>query len=94
MSLTEGGACGTPCVATDIAGHRGAAIDGVTGLLVADTDRLDTTEGLGSAVADLLLDDERRRVMRHAAIEHSSGLSWSAVAARQLDVLCAAVASR
>jgi glycosyltransferase involved in cell wall biosynthesis len=94
MSLTEGGACGTPCVATDIAGHRGAAIDGVTGLLVADTDRLNTAEGLGAAVTDLLLDDERRRTMRDAAIRHSSELSWSAVAARQLDVLCAAVASR
>lgn len=94
MSLTEGGACGTPCVATDIAGHRGAALDGVTGLLVADTDYLGTAAGLGLAVSDLLLDDERRRAMRSAAIEHASGLSWSAVAARQLDVLCAAVASR
>ncbi len=87
MSLTEGGACGTPCVATDIAGHRGAAIDGVTGLLVADTAQL------GRAVADLLADTERRTVMGTAAIDHASGLSWTAVAARQLDVLCAAVAA-
>jgi len=84
MSLTEGGACGTPCVATDIAGHRGAAIDDVTGLLVADTDQL------GAAVAGLLTDSARIADMRSAAIKHASALSWTAVAARQLDVLCAA----
>lgn len=87
MSLTEGGACGTPCVATDIAGHRGAAIDGVTGLLVTDTKQL------GFTITDLLLDVARRTAMSAAAIEHASGLSWTAVATRQLDVLCAAVTS-
>ncbi len=88
MSLTEGGACGTPCVATDIAGHRGAAIDGVTGMLVADI------SGLGAVVADLLTDPARRAAMGTAAIEHAAGLSWTAVATRQLDVLCAAAAAR
>lgn len=87
MSLTEGAACGTPCVATDIAGHRGAAVHGTTGLLVADRD------GLGTAIADLIDDTERRRGMGAAAIDHAAGLSWTAVAARQLDVLCAAVAA-
>jgi glycosyltransferase involved in cell wall biosynthesis len=86
MSLTEGGACGTPCVATDIAGHRGSCIDGSTGVLVADTG------ALGGAVAALLLDDDRRQAMGLAAIEHAKGLSWTAVAARQLDVLASAVA--
>lgn len=84
MSLTEGGACATPCVATDIAGHRGAAIDGVTGVLVADSD------DLGSAIVSLLHDSERRAAMAAAAMEHAVGLSWTAVAARQLEVLCAA----
>jgi glycosyltransferase involved in cell wall biosynthesis len=87
MSLTEGAACATPCVATDIAGHRGAAIDGITGLLVADS------ADIGPAVADLLGQPDRRRAMARAAINHAAGLSWTAVAARQLDVLCAAVAS-
>lgn len=86
MSLTEAGACGTPSVATDIAGHRGAAIDGVTGALVAP-------DRLGEAIADMLGDDTRRSVMGRAAIAHAADLSWSAVAARHLDVLtrtCAA----
>jgi glycosyltransferase involved in cell wall biosynthesis len=85
MSLTEGGACATPCVATDIAGHRGSCIDGSTGILVADP------EAIGEAVAALLLDDDRRRAMGRAAMAHAEGLSWTAVAARQLDVVVSAV---
>ena len=86
MSLTEGGACGTPCVATDIAGHRGSCIDGETGVLVADV------ADLGPEIGALLLDDGRRRKMGAAAIDHAQGLSWTAVAVRQLDLLVAAVA--
>ena len=81
MSLTEGGACGTPCVATDIAGHEGAAIADVTGYLVGDTARM------GTAVADLLSNDSLRAQFAQAAIEHADGLSWNAVAARHLEVL-------
>ena len=76
MSLTEAGACGTAAVATDIAGHRGAVVDGETGVLVGD-DR-----ALGTAVADLLADDDRRGRYAHAARRHAEGLSWTAVAAR------------
>jgi len=86
MSLTEGAACGTPCVATDIAGHRGAAVDGVTGRLVADI------ADLGPVVADLLGQHELRSEMARAATDHAAGLSWTAVAARQLDLFCAAAA--
>ncbi len=85
MSLTEGGACGTPCVATDIAGHRGSCIDGRTGVLVADV------ADLGEEIAALLIDDDRRQTMGLAAIDHATGLSWTAVAARQLDLVASAV---
>ncbi len=34
MTLTEAGACGTPTVATRIAGHEDALVDGVSGVLV------------------------------------------------------------
>ena len=83
MSLTEGGACATPCVATDIAGHRGAALDGVTGRLVP-------LDGLAGAITDVLTDPDRRRTMAAAAVEHARGLSWTAVAARHLDLLAEA----
>jgi glycosyltransferase involved in cell wall biosynthesis len=85
MSLTEGGACGTPCVATDIAGHRGSCVNGETGVLVAEVD------GLGGEIAALLTDDARRQAMGSAAIDHARGLSWTAVAARHLDLLADAV---
>lgn len=80
MSLTEGGACGTPCVATDIAGHRGAAVPDVTGRLVP-------LERLGAETAALLLDPATRERFGVAAIEHAAGLSWTAVAARHLELL-------
>ncbi len=83
MSLTEGGACATPCVATDIAGHRGSCVPGETGVLVADL------ADLGTEIAALLTDDARRHRMGQTAIEHAQGLSWTAVAARQLDLLAA-----
>ncbi len=40
MSLTEAAACGTPAVATDIAGHRDAVQDGRSGLLASDEELL------------------------------------------------------
>ena len=84
MSLTEGSACGTPAVATDIAGHRGAVIDGRTGILTGDG-------GLGAALAALLADDELRSKMGAAAVEHAERLSWTAVAARQLELLARSI---
>jgi glycosyltransferase involved in cell wall biosynthesis len=93
MSLTEGGACGTPCVATDIAGHRGAALPDTTGLLVAEgATRADTASALASAVATVIDDDDRRAELGHAAIAHAATLSWTAVAAAHLDLLCTSVA--
>ena len=38
LSLTEGAACGTPAVATDISGHRCSVVDGVTGVLAPPGD--------------------------------------------------------
>jgi len=89
MSLTEAGACGTPSVATDIAGHRGSVIADVTGLLIADPD--DLSGALGRAVAELTRDTQRRASMGRAAIDHAQGLSWEAVTARHLDLLAASV---
>ncbi len=86
MSLTEGGACGTPSVATDIAGHRGAAIDGETGVLVGDPSHL------GVALADLLADPTRLATLGRGAVDHASGFTWDAVAAAHLRHLADAVA--
>lgn len=83
MSLTEGAACATPCVATDIAGHQGAAIAGMTG-------DLRPPAAMAAAVVDLLGDDERRAAYARAGLAHAASLTWTSIAARHLDVLSAA----
>ncbi|MGH3049642.1 MAG: glycosyltransferase family 4 protein, partial [Gaiellaceae bacterium] len=52
MTLTEAAACGTPAVASAIAGHRDAVVDGTTGLLALGE------AGLGRAIGDVLCDSE------------------------------------
>lgn len=81
MSITEAAACGTPAVVVDIAGHRDAVLDGVTGVLVPEA------RPLGEAIADLLTDDARRTQMADAALAHAATLSWDAVARRLFELL-------
>ena len=65
-TVIESMACGVPCVATDVGGVREAIAD--TGLVVAPRD----PEALGHAMAELLLDPERRRRLGEAARERAS----------------------
>ena len=81
MTLTEAGACGTPAVATDIAGHRDAVIDGRTGVLVADPG------DLGTALAGLLADRPRREQLGRQALDRSRWFSWEATARTTFDAL-------
>lgn len=81
MSLTEAAACGTPGVATDIAGHRDAVTDGVSGVLVADVAQL------GKVVASLVADPTRLAMLGRGAVERAGSLTWDAAAAAHLDVL-------
>lgn len=69
LSLTEGAACGTPCVATDIRGHRSSVRDGTSGVLVAP-------EQLGETVADVLTDPGRLASLREGALAWASTLTW------------------
>lgn len=87
LTLTEAAACGTPCVATDIRGHRSSVIDRVTGVL-APLDRL------GDTLADVLLDDERRQRLGEAALARARTLTWEASATRILTELHAQVVAR
>lgn len=73
LSLTEAAACGTPAVATDIRGHRSSVVDGSTGVLVP-------VEGLGAAMADLLLDTPRRDALGASALARARTLTWEASA--------------
>ena len=84
LSLTEGAACGTPAVATDIRGHRSSVIDGVTGVLAPP-------ERLGTTIADVLLDVERRSRLATAALARARSLTWDASALGVTRVLHDAV---
>jgi glycosyltransferase involved in cell wall biosynthesis len=85
MTLTEAAACATPAVATDIAGHRDAVIDGQTGILVADP------ADLGRALAGVLGDRPRRQRLAQAALERSRWFTWEATARTTFDALAAQV---
>ena len=73
LTLTEAAACGTPAVATDVNGHRSSVVDGVTGVLVP-------LERLGDTLADVLLDDPRRKALADAALTRAQTLTWEASA--------------
>ncbi|NLT07424.1 MAG: glycosyltransferase [Solirubrobacterales bacterium] len=76
MVLTEAFAAGTPAVASDIAGYRDVARDGVDSLLVPPADAV----ALGEALHALALDRDRRLEMGAAARERAERFSWAHVA--------------
>jgi phosphatidyl-myo-inositol alpha-mannosyltransferase len=76
MVLTEAFAAGTPAVASDIAGYRDVARDGVDSVLVPPAD----PAALGEALRELALDPQRRLRMGAAARERAERFSWSHVA--------------
>jgi len=88
MTVTEAGACGTPSVATRIAGHVDAVLDGVSGLLV---DRPDSGPAAVTAVAEalrtVLTDGALRARLGRGARAHARTLSWERTAARTLQAL-------
>jgi glycosyltransferase involved in cell wall biosynthesis len=81
MTLTEAAACGTPAVATRIAGHADAVVDGVSGLLVDDERGL--TEGLVAVATD----DGLRKRLQAGALEHATRFTWEATATSILRAL-------
>jgi glycosyltransferase involved in cell wall biosynthesis len=87
LTLTEAAACGTPSVATDIRGHRSSVVHGGTGDLVA-------VGQLGDAMADLLLDHDRRRRYGDAALARVRTFTWDRVATDMLQALCDVTATR
>lgn len=80
MTITEAGACGTPAVVTDIAGHRDAIVPGVSGLLtddlVVDLDRV-----IGEPAC--------RAALGAGAIRRAGELRWEVTARRTLEALAA-----
>ncbi len=81
MTLTEAAACGTPAVATDIAGHRDAVLDGESGLLVDDLGEI------GVALSRILGDDVLRSRLSRGALARARWFTWDATARRALEAL-------
>jgi phosphatidylinositol alpha-mannosyltransferase len=81
MVLTEAFAAGTPVVASDIAGYRDVARDGVDGVLVSPGD----PAALGEALLDLAVNPERRQRMGECARERAQRFAWPNVAAEVMD---------
>jgi glycosyltransferase involved in cell wall biosynthesis len=77
LTNVEAAACGTPSIASDSPGLRESVDDGVSGYLVAHTDR----EGWIERLRDILANEDRRREMAAGAIEHAAGFSWDRAAA-------------
>jgi glycosyltransferase involved in cell wall biosynthesis len=88
MTLTEAAACGTPAVATRIAGHLDAVADAESGYLVDTGDEL--TEAIESIVANPLT----RRRLSQGALRHAGSMTWERTAEATLGVLCAEVRRR
>jgi glycosyltransferase involved in cell wall biosynthesis len=89
MTLTEAAACGTPAVATRIAGHADAVRDGRSGLL-AEGD----PASLGDAMAAVLADDARRARLSQGALEWAAELTWSNTATELMRVVADEVSRR
>ena len=87
MTLTEAAACGTPSVATDIAGHRDAVVKGVSGVLAAEG------QPLVSALVSILSDPAERQRLSDGALSVAAGFSWDRTAEQAFGVL-ALVAQR
>lgn len=83
MTLTEAAACGTPSVATRIAGHLDATVDGEAGLL-GTTD----AELAGHLVA-VLSDPILRARLGEGSIKRAGELTWEAAAIATFEVLAA-----
>ena len=81
MSLTEGAACATPGLATDIAGHRGAVDPDVSGVLVPGV------ADIGPRLVDLVGQPSLVDKLRAGAVRHAAGFSWDSVAAAHLRLL-------
>jgi glycosyltransferase involved in cell wall biosynthesis len=88
MTITEAAACGTPSVATKIAGHTDAVVDGTTGLLVEDpTD-------LFGALNIVVSDPKERARLSAGALAHAARFTWQATARATFAALAAEAAAR
>jgi glycosyltransferase involved in cell wall biosynthesis len=88
MTITEAAACGTPSVATRIAGHEDAVEHDVSGLLADDG------PGIAAALDRVLADDGLRARLTAGALDHAAAYTWGATACGTLSILAAETIKR
>jgi glycosyltransferase involved in cell wall biosynthesis len=88
MTITEAGACGTPAVVTDIAGHRDAVAHDQSGLVVS---RLGD---FPDALERMLTDSALRARLGDGAIARAAECTWDAAALGTLEALAVAAHRR
>lgn len=88
MTLTEAAACGTPAVASDIAGHRDSIVPDESGLLAANDAEF------ADLLTKVLTDRPLRERLQQGALAHAAELTWDATAISSLTVLADDVARR
>jgi glycosyltransferase involved in cell wall biosynthesis len=88
MTLTEAAACGTPAVATRIAGHEDAIVDGVSGVLA------DNEAELAEGMVDVLGDPRRLDELSKGALARAGALTWGNTATQVMRVLADEVSLR
>jgi glycosyltransferase involved in cell wall biosynthesis len=74
MTLTEAAACGTPAVASDIAGHRDSVAPGLSGLLAG------SNAAFVESLVAVLTDTELRQRLSEGARKHAAAFTWEATA--------------
>jgi glycosyltransferase involved in cell wall biosynthesis len=89
MTLTEAAACGTPAVATRIAGHADAVREGSSGLLTEHD-----AASLGDAMARVLGDPDLRARLGAGALDWAAELTWSATSTQLMRVVADEVTRR
>jgi glycosyltransferase involved in cell wall biosynthesis len=74
MTMTEAAACGTPAVATRIAGHRDSVAEGRSGLLAM------STREMVDKLRAILIDEDLRIRLSEGALKHAGEFTWEACA--------------
>ena len=93
MTVTEAAACGTPAVATDIAGHRDAIEPGWSGILSRPNGADDPT-GIASELDRVLSDRALLSQLSAGALTHGRRFTWEAAARGTLESLAKQVVRR
>jgi glycosyltransferase involved in cell wall biosynthesis len=83
MTITEAAACGTPAIATRIAGHTDGIVEGRSGLLGS------TDDELTAALTSVLTEADLRGRLQRGALDRASALTWEATALGTFRVLAA-----